>query len=43
VALKLAKDPKRVETANPATILTRNERRVEATIEDIHEVIVLLY
>ena len=43
VTVDVSVDPTGIETANPATTVGRNGRRVEATIEDIHEVLVLSY
>ena len=43
VGLELADEPKEVEAVNPLTTVLRKGRRVEATVEDIHEVLILSY
>ena len=43
VSVELAEEPKGIEAVNPSTVLHRNGRKVEATIEDIHEILIVSY
>jgi hypothetical protein len=42
-SVELAEEPKSIEAVNPSTVLHRNGRKVEVTIEDIHDVLVVSY
>ncbi len=43
VTVELAEEPRGVEAVNPSTVVRRDGLRVEATIEDIHEVLIVSY
>ena len=43
VGVELADDLLGAEAANPSTVIRRQGRKVEATIEDIHEVLIMSY
>ncbi len=43
VSMELAEEPHGVEAVNPSTVVRREGLRVEATIEDIHEVLIVSY
>jgi hypothetical protein len=42
-SVELAEEPKSIEAVNPSTVIRRNGRKVEATIEDIHEILIVSY